>query len=186
MKANEVKRGQVMKLDGDAWNVVGIEHITPGNKRAIYQMKLKNLNKGNVIERRFAPWDAVEVAYLESREMQYLYRDGAGLCFMDNETYEQLVLPEALVGEDEQYLKLNSNVKVQFLDGEPMGLGLPASVVLEVTETEPGVKGDTVSNVFKPSRLETGLVVNVPLHIKQGEKVRVNTRTGEFLERANE
>lgn len=185
MKANEVSRGQVVRLDGNTWAIVAIQHITPGNKRAIYQMKLKNLKKGNLIERRFAPRDVLDVAYLESREMQYLYRDAAGFCFMDNETYEQLTLSEETVGETEQFLKLNANVKVLFLDGEPQGVELPASVALRVTETEPGVKGDTVSNVLKPATLETGIVVNVPIHIKKGDRVKVDTRTGEFLERTN-
>ena len=128
MRANEVRRGQVMRLDGQTWTIVAVEHITPGNKRAMYQMKLKNLKKGNLIERRFAPRDDLDVAFLETREMQYLYRDGTGLCFMDNETYEQMTLSAELVGEGEQYLKLNADVKVLFLDGEPMGLALPASV----------------------------------------------------------
>jgi elongation factor P len=184
MKFSGVKKGMVLVVDGDLVTVHDLVHGTPGNLRAFYQVKLKSLAKGTVVQRRFSAADDVEMAYLDTRPMEYLYRQGDRLCFMDTETYDQVMLPVEDAGDAVNYLTLNMEVKVKLHEGRVVAVDLPSSVVLTVKETGPSTKGDTVSNVFKPATLDTGIVVKVPLYISQGEKVRVDTRTGEFLERA--
>jgi len=184
VKPTEVKRGHVIRWQNDLWKVVAIVHITPGNKRAHFQMDLKNLGHGRVINNRFAAHENIEFVEVDTRKMQYLYREGDHHVFMDNETFDQVHIADDDVADQVAYLKLNAELKVQFVEGKPLGLDLPAAVVLEVVETDPGMKGDSVSNVFKPAKLETGLEVKVPLHINPGDLVKVDTRTGEFLERA--
>ncbi len=184
MKASETKKGHVIRWKDDLWKVVAIQHITQGNKRAHFQMNLKNLAHGRVLNNRFAAHEDIEFVAVDSRPMQYLYRDGNLHVFMDSETFEQVHVAEEDIAEEIKFLKLNAELRVQFVDDKPISLDLPTAVTLEVVETDPGTKGDSVSNVFKPAKLETGLEVKVPLHINQGELVKVDTRTGEFLERA--
>lgn len=181
--ARDVKRGQVLDFDGNLVKVVGLFHGTPGNKRAFIQMDLKDLKTGNVVKRKFSVTDSVEIAYLDTRMMEYLYRDGDRWVFMDLSTYEQHALPAEVVEDGMPYVKENTEVKMVYHEGTLISLDLPASVVLKVEFTEPGAKGDTVSNVFKPAKLETGLEIKVPLYIEIGEFVKVDTRSGEFLER---
>jgi elongation factor P len=184
VKPSEVKRGHVIRWQGDLWKVVRITHITPGNKRAHFQIEMKNVRQGRVLTNRFAAHDDVEFVEVEKRSMQYLYREGPNHCFMDNESYEQIMISDDEIADEVQFLRHNEDVTVQFVEGSPLALELPAAVVLEVAETDPGMKGDSVSNVFKPAKLETGLEVKVPLHVNPGDLVKVDTRTGEFLERA--
>ena len=184
-KATEIKRGRVLKMDGDLWNVLESQHVTPGNWRGMVQVVMKNLRTGAKKAHRFGSTEIVETAFLDKKVMQYLYKDPAGYCFMDTGNYEQMILTDDEVGDAKGYLRENDEVQITFHEGLPIGLELPPSVVLTVKETTPGSKGDTVSNVFKPATLETGIVVKVPLFIVEGEKVRIDTRTGEFQGREN-
>jgi len=186
MKASELKKGMAVEYDGELNIVSEVTHITPGNKRAIYQVKLKSMRSGRVVTRRFSPSNEVTGVTLEPREMEYLYADGSSHVFMDTGNFEQTYLSGDLVGDALPYIRLNSTVRVLHVDGKPISVELPASVVLEITAADPGVRGDTVTNVKKSARLETGLEIKVPSHINQGDKVKVDTRSGEFIERVNE
>jgi elongation factor P len=183
--ATDVKKGHVLNIDGDLYQVMDTRHTTPGNKRGFIQMKIKSLTKGNTIQRKFSSTEDVDIAFLDTKVTEYLYEDAGTFVFMDKETFEQYHLTVEVVGEMMNFVRLNSDVKVTFHEGNPISIELPASVVLGVVQTEPGVKGDTVTNVFKPAELETGYTIKVPLYIEIGEKVKVDTRTGEFLSRAN-
>ena len=181
----DVRKGQVIKGDdGQLYAVVDREHITPGNWRAILNLKLKNLNTGSIAVSRVKPEDKVEVAYLERRKMQYLYQEGDGYVFMDNETYDQITLTKEWVGDQMLYMKENEEAQIIFFEGKPISLELPAMVELVVKQTEPSVKGATAAAQYKPAILETGLKVTVPPFIAIGEKIQVDTRTGEYLSRA--
>ena len=181
----DVRKGQVIVgPDGQLYAVVDREHITPGNWRAILNLKLKNLNTGSTAVQRVKPEDKVEVAYLERRQMQYLYHEGDSFVFMDNETYDQIHLDKEWIGDQMLYLKENDNIQVIVYEGKPISVELPAMVELEVKNTEPAVKGATAAAQFKPAILETGLKVTVPPFISIGEKIQVDTRTGEYLSRA--
>lgn len=181
----DVRKGQVIVgEDGQLYTVVDREHITPGNWRAILNLKLKNLNTGSTAVNRVKPEDKVEVAYLERRKMQYLYQEGDGYVFMDNETFDQMSLTKEWVGDQMLYLKENDEAQLIVYEGKPISLELPAMVELVVKETEPAVKGATAAAQFKPATLETGLKVTVPPFISIGEKVQVDTRSGEYLSRA--
>jgi elongation factor P len=170
--------------DGQLYSVIDRDLNTPGNWRAILNLKLKNLKTGAVTPRRFKPEDKVEQAYLDKREMQYLYQEGDGYVFMDKETYDQITLSKEWVGEQILFLKENDDAQVTFYDGKPLSLELPATVELSVVETEPSVKGATAAAQYKPATLETGLKITVPPFISKGEVVAVDTRTGEYLSRA--
>jgi elongation factor P len=181
----DVRKGQVIVgEDGQLYAVVDREHITPGNWRAILNLKLKNLNTGSIAVNRVKPEDKVEIAYLDRRPMQYLYSEGDSYVFMDNETYDQIHLDKEWVGDQMLYLKENDNVQVIMYEGKPISLELPATVEMVVTDTEPAVKGATAAAQYKPATLETGLKVTVPPFIAIGDKVQVDTRTGEYLGRA--
>lgn len=184
-KPSNLKKGQVARHNGELWRIVNITHITPGNKRAIFQIQMKHLTRGQTVTNRFSAADEVEVLHFEPRPMQYLYKEGENHCFMDMETYDQIMVPHEMIEDAAPYMALNSEVKVNFVDGRPVSVDLPAAVVLEVKQTDPGIKGDTVSNVFKPATVETELEIKVPLHINMGDLVKVDTRTGEFLERVS-
>lgn len=184
MKASELKRGMIVKEGSDFLIVIDVEHRTPGNLRAIYQTTFKNLISGKMINRRYSPSDSVEKADLESKKGQYLYRDHSGYNFMDMATYETITLSDDLVGGSKDYLKENLEVELLYYEHHPVTIELPVSVALKITESAPGIKGDTSGKSMKPATLETGLVVNVPLFIKEGEIVMVDTRTGDYLGRA--
>jgi len=186
VKPSSMKRGHVIRWNGELYKVVAVVHVTPGNKRAHFQTSMKSLSHGRVAQNRFAAHEDIEFVNVDGRAMQYLYREGDHHVFMDNESYEQELISHADISDEILYIKDNAEVRVNFVDGKPISLDLPAAVELEVTETDPGVKGDTVSNVFKPAKLETGLEVKVPLHINTGDTVKVDTRTGNFLERAQQ
>jgi elongation factor P len=176
----------VILHEGDLWRCMESMHVTPGNWRGMVQATLRNLRTGAKHEMRFRSTDKIEPAFIDIAEMQYLFKERNLYTFMNTETYDQIQIDEELLGDAKAYLKENDLVKVQLHDNVAIGVELPASVVLVITDTTPGVRGDTVTNTRKEATLETGIVVKVPLFINQGEKVRVDTRTGEFMERVNE
>jgi elongation factor P len=187
VKYIDVRKGQVIVgEDGQLYAVVDREHITPGNWRAILNLKLKNLKTGSSAVNRVKPDDKVELAYLDRREMQYLYKEGDGFVFMDNETFDQMTLDKEWIGEEMLYLKENENIQVVFYEGKPISVELPATVELKVVETEPSVKGATAAAQYKPAILETGLKITVPPFINIGDLIAVDTRSGEYLSRAKE
>jgi elongation factor P len=182
---SQVRKGMVIVGDdGQLYHVVDRDLNTPGNWRAILQLKLKNLKTGSITVNRVRPQDKVEQAYLDKREMQYLYKDSDGYVFMDTETYDQITLQPEWVGELMLYMKEETKAQVVFYEGTPLSLELPATVELKVVETEPSVKGATAAAQYKPAILETGLKVTVPPFVNIGETIAVDTRTGEYLSRA--
>jgi len=184
ISATQLRPGMVIKFNNDLFSVFSMTHRTPGNLRGFVQAKMRNLRSGTMIEHRFSSEDKVEKAMLDEQKMEYLYDDGEYFYFMNTETYEQMHLMKDLLGDATQYLIPQLKVKVEFYEGKPISVDLPATVDLTVVETEPGLKGATVSNVTKPAKTETGLVVQVPPFITEGEKIRVNTSEGTYLERA--
>lgn len=183
--ATDLRKGTVITEEGELFVVLDCHHRTPGNKRGFMQVTFRNLRTGLSLDRKIPSDDKVEIAHLEPREMEYLYAEGDHHCFMDTKTYDQVLLDAESVKDQIPYLRHNDRVRVMTFDGKPVSIELPASVVLQVVETEPGVRGNSATNVFKPAKLETGLVVKVPLFLNPGEHVKVDTRSGEFLERAN-
>jgi elongation factor P len=186
VKATELRKGQVIEKDGDLMVITEYEHRTPGNLRAIINIKIRSLSTGQTIPLRLSSSDTLEVAYLDRRKCEYLYKESSGDCvFMDNESYEQFHLSQALIGEKMGYVKENTTVEVTFHNQTPIDIALPKAVELDIIQAEDAVKGNTATNVKKDAVLETGLAIKVPLHIGVGDKVRVSTETGEFLGRAN-
>ena len=184
VSATQMRPGMVIKFNSELYSIFSVNHRTPGNLRGFVQVKMRSLRSGSMTEHRFSSEDKVEKAMLEEQEMQYLYDDGEYYYFMNTENYEQMHLMKDLLGDATEYLIPQLMVKVEFYEGKPMSVELPATVDLLVVETEPGMKGATVSNVTKPAKLETGLVVQVPSFITEGEKIRVNTAEGTYQERA--
>jgi elongation factor P len=174
----------VIKYNNDLYSIFNMVHRTPGNLRAFVQVRMRNLRNGSMIDNRFSSTEQVERVSLDEQEMEYLYDDGENYYFMNTETYEQIFLRKDLLGDATEYLIANIKVHVEFYEGKPISVELPATVDLKVIETEPGLKGSTVSNVTKPAKLETGLVVQVPGFIAEGEKIKVSTAEGTYLERA--
>ncbi len=174
----------VIKFNNQLYSVFKMEHRTPGNLRGFVQVKMRSLATGTMIEHRFSSEDRVERAALDEQEMEYLYDDGEYYYFMNTETFEQMHLMKDLLGDAVNFLIPQLKVAVEFYEGKPISVELPPSVVLTVMETEPGLKGATVSNVTKPAKMETGLVVQVPPFINEGEKIRVSTSESTYLERA--
>ncbi len=181
--ATQMKRGMTIKLNGELYRVFSTMHITPGNWRGMVQTKLKSLKTGSIIENRFRSEDRVEQAYLETHEMEYLYTDGSDYYFMNTATFEQIHLPMDLLEDSIPYLIPNIKIQVEFYEGRPIGIELPPSVELKVISTEPALRGATVSNVNKPATLETGLVIQVPPFVNEGEVIRVDTAEGKYQER---
>lgn len=172
-----------LELDGQLWSVVDFQHVKPGKGQAFVRTRLKNVRTGAVLDRTFRADEKVGLAIVERREMQFLYAEGESLVFMDTETFEQIPVPAEAVGPARDYLVEGATAVVPLYEGTPIGVELPAAVTLEVRETEPGVRGDRVSGAMKPATLETGLVVQVPLFVSPGDRVKVDTRTGEYLTR---
>ena len=170
----------VIKFNNDLFSIFSMTHRTPGNLRGFVQVRMRNLRSGSMTEHRFSSEDRVEKALLEEHEMEYLYDDGEYFYFMNTESFEQMHLMKDLLGDATQYLIPQLKVTVEFYEGKPIGVELPATVDMTVVETEPALKGATVSNVTKPAKLETGLVVQVPPFITEGEKIRVNTAEGTY------
>lgn len=184
--AGDFRNGVTFEMDGQVMQIVEFQHVKPGKGAAFVRTKLKNVITGAVTERTFNPTDKFENAYVDRRDMQYLYNDGELYYFMDTETYEQMPLNADKLSDAFRFVKEDMVVKVLSYKGNVFGLEPPLFVDLEVTETEPGVRGDTATNVTKPATLETGAEVRVPLFINIGEKIRIDTRTGEYLERSKE
>jgi elongation factor P len=184
ISSTQMRPGMVVKFNNDLFSVFSVAHRTPGNLRGFVQARMRNLRSGTMIEHRFSSEDKVERAILDEVEMEYLYDDGDNYYFMNTENYEQTHLSKDLLGDATNYLIPQLKVKVEFYEGKAMSVELPATVDMTVVETEPGMKGASVSNVTKPAKMETGLVVQVPPFIKEGEKIRVNTTEGAYLERA--
>ena len=183
VSTNDLKRGMTLDLDGTLYQVVEFQHVKPGKGGAFVRTKLRNLKTGGVVERTFNAGVDVGLAIVERHEMQYLYRDGGDFVFMDTDSYEQHQVPEAIVGDASGFLTEGATAVVALHEGSAMSVELAASMVLAVAQTDPGVKGDRVSGALKPATLETGLVVQVPLFIEEGDRIKVDTRTSEYLTR---
>lgn len=186
IKVTEAKKGMVINYEGELYQIMKYEHVTPGNWRAINHLTLKNLRSGRQKEVRMNSGEMIEPVFLERKECQYLYRDSTGHVFMDTDNYEQFTLPADLLADSMSYITENSTVGVVFNGTEPITVELPSTVVLEIAEAEEAVKGNSVSNLTKSAKLVTGLALKVPFHIKKGDMVKVSTETGEFMGRANE
>ena len=184
VSTNDMRPGQTLDIDGKLFTITYYQHVKPGKGQAFVKTKLKNVKSGAVVERTFRADEKVNLAVLDKREMQYLYSDDAGLVFMDNETYEQLHVDPELLGDSVKFLKDGVVCNIPLYEGHAIGAELPLNIELVITETEPGAKGDRVSGALKPATVETGAVVQVPLFIEQGEKIKVDTRTGEYISRA--
>ena len=182
--AGDFRNGITVEFEGGVWTIIDFQHVKPGKGAAFVRTKIKNIMTGAVIERTFNPSDKMPRARIESKEMEYLYNDGELYYFMDPETYEQIPLNLDKVQEAIKFVKENTNVTIRYFNGEPFSVEAPNFVELKVTETEPGYKGNTASNTYKPATLETGLAVMVPLFIAIGDVLKIDTRTGEYLSRA--
>jgi len=180
----ELRKGVTFALDGEVYRVLEYQHHKPGRGSATIRTKLRNLRTGATLDRNFISGDRVQDIRLDRRTVQYLYNDGNLYYFMDMDTYEQPALPAEVIGDAANYLKEGITIDVSFYQGEPLDIELPITVELEVTTTQPGVKGDTATGATKAATLETGLVVQVPLFVSEGDIVRVDTRTGQYLTRA--
>lgn len=183
LSASEFRKGLTFEMDGQIYTVVDFQHVKPGKGAAFVRTKIKNIITGAMVEKSFNPTDKFPKAHIERKEMQYLYEDGGLYYFMDNETYEQIPLNKEQVEDAILYLKPNDNVIIKFYKGEAFSVEAENFVELEITHTEPGFKGDTATGATKPATLETGLVITVPLFINIGDRIRVDTRTGEYMER---
>lgn len=184
ISSNDFRPGVTIELDGDPCQIVDFQHVKPGKGAAFVRTKIRNLKTGSTIEKTFRAGEKVPKAILERKQMQYLYYDGDNYVFMDNSTFEQTTLTEAQLDGGQKYLKENMDCQVNTYQEKVLGVELPNTVELEVTETEPGVKGDTTSGGTKPATLETGATVNVPFFINIGDKLKIDTRSGAYIERA--
>ena len=174
----------LVKIENDLFRVLDLQHVTPGNLRGFVRVKFRNIRSGTLSDQKLRSEDSVERATLDEREMQYLYNDGDHYYFMDTSTFDQTHISAEALGDSKDYLIADMLIRVEFYDTEPVGIELPQTVDLQVTDTVPGIKGATASNQIKPATLETGLVVQVPPFINPGDVIRVNTETGEYLSRA--
>lgn len=184
ISVNDFRTGLTVEVDGGIWQVMEFQHVKPGKGSAFVRSKLRNLRTGAIQEKTFRAGEKVARAHIENRKMQYLYSSGDVYTFMDNETYEQLELPESQIEYELQFLKENMEVHIMTYEGETLGVELPNSVELKVTATEPGVKGDTATGASKPATLETGYTVQVPLFVNEGDVLVIDTRSGEYVSRA--
>jgi elongation factor P len=183
VSTNSLKNGMTVKIDGDLWRVDYFQHVKPGKGGAFVRTTLKNTRTGAQLDRTFRAAEKVEQAVIDKREMQYLYAEGGDLVFMDNQTYDQLHVPPATLGDAARYLVEGASALLMMYKGEIVGVEIPASVELDVTETEPGLQGDRSSAGRKPATVETGLVVQVPLFVDVGDRIKVDTRSGEYMTR---
>ena len=184
VSTNQFKNGMHVQVDGQIWRIVEFQHVKPGKGGAFVRTKLKSVDTGSVVDKTFRAGEKMPRIRTETKSVQYLYDAGDEVVFMDEGSFEQINLPRADVGGELPYLQPSSSVQLLLVDGKPAGIQLPASVELQVTETEPGVRGDTVSNVTKPATLETGAVVQVPLFVDVGERIKVDPREGRYISRA--
>ena len=184
ISTSDFRTGVTFEMDGDVVQLLEFQHVKPGKGAAFVRCKLRNVKSGSVIEKTFRPGEKFPKAHIERKEMQYLYKDGDQWVFMDTETYEQASLQESVLEDAPKYLKENMNTGILFYQGQVIGLDLPKSVELRVAETEPGIKGDTASGGGKPATLETGLVVQVPFFVNEGDLLIIDTRTASYIGRA--
>jgi elongation factor P len=184
IQATRMKKGMLIKIDQDLFRVLELQHVTPGNLRGFVRVKFRNIRNGTLSDQKLRSEDTVERATLEEREMQYLYQDGDDYYFMDTASFEQTHISSEALGDSVNYLKAEMTIQVEFYGTEPVGIELPVTVDLKVTDTAPGIKGATASAQVKPATLETGLVVQVPPFVNPGDSIRVSTDTGEYLSRA--
>lgn len=184
--SNDLKNGLVLNIDGQLWTVIEFQHVKPGKGPAFVRTKLKNVLTGKVVDKTFNAGVKVETANVDKRDMSYLYNDGDSYVFMDKDNYDQVTLSATIVGDAINYMLENQDAVVAMYEGNPIYVELPASVVLEVTYTEPGLQGDRSSGGTKPATVETGLQIQVPLFLENGTKVRIDTRTGDYLGRVND
>jgi elongation factor P len=184
IQATRMKKGMLIKIDQDLFRVLELQHVTPGNLRGFVRVKFRNIRTGTLSDQKLRSEDTVERATLDEREMQYLYQDGDDYYFMDTSTFDQIHISSEALGDSVNYLKAEMTISVEFYGSEPVGIELPVTVDLKVTDTAPGIKGATASAQVKPATLETGLVVQVPPFVNTGDSVRVSTETGEYLSRA--
>ncbi|WP_316569641.1 elongation factor P [Neobacillus sp. YIM B06451] len=184
ISVNDFRTGLTIEVDGGIWRVMDFQHVKPGKGAAFVRSKLRNLRTGNVNEKTFRAGEKVAKAQIDNRKMQYLYASGDQHIFMDNESYEQIELPANAIEYELKFLRENMEVFIMMYHGETLGIELPNTVELEVTETEPGIKGDTASGGSKPATLETGLVVHVPFFVNQGDRLIINTSDGSYVSRA--
>ena len=185
ISTNDVRAGMALNLPDGLFQVVDHQHTKPGKGKAFVKMKLRNLDTGAVAERTFRAGENVQDAKIDRREFQYLYSDDMGFHFMDGETYEQMAVPQELVAEAARFLREGMTVQLPIFEGNPIGIDLPAAVEMAVTYAEPGVKGDRVSGATKPVTMETGLVVQAPLFVEQGDMLKVDTRSGDYITRVS-
>ena len=183
VQATRLRKGHLIKVGNDLFRILELHHLTPGNKRAHIQVRMRNIRTNTLADQKFRAEEDVERATLDEREMQYLYNDGDSFYFMDTQTYEQIHISAEALGDSKDYLVAEMTIRVEFYDIEPVGIELPPTVDLVVTSTVPGINRATASAQVKPATLETGLVINVPSFVNEGDKVRVNTETGEYQSR---
>jgi elongation factor P len=186
ISTTDFRKGLKVKLEGEIFYIVDFQHGRTAQRRAQVRTKLKNIRTGAVLERTFSAGETFDEPDFEEKTMQFLYSSGSDYHFMDSKTYDQISLTEEQLGDYKWYLKENSEYKVMFFEGQPVNLDLPTSIVLKITSTEPGIKGDSVTNLTKSATLETGLQVKVPLFINEGEYVKIDTRTNEYIERVQQ
>jgi elongation factor P len=184
VSTNQFKNGMHIELDSNVWRIVEFQHVKPGKGGAFVRTKLKNLDSGSVVDKTFRAGEKFSRVHTETKNVQYLYDSGDEVVFMDEQSYEQISLSRESVSDALDYIEPSSSVQLLTVDGRPAGVQMPASVELTVAETEPGVRGDTVSNVTKPAKLATGAVVQVPLFVNQGERIKVDPREGRYISRA--
>lgn len=182
----DVSIGTFLKYNGELVQVVEWQHRTPGNLRAFYQGKMRNLLNGKLVENRFRSGEPVEIVYVEYKNLQFIYPEDTNIVLMDKDTFEQTYIPKQMVGSGLEFLKEGMDVKVWFESEQPISAEAPATVELEVTYTEPGLKGDTATNTLKPAKVETGAEVRVPLFIGEGDKIKIDTKTGAYMERVKQ
>jgi elongation factor P len=183
ISVNDFKTGLTIEVDGGIWQVIEFQHVKPGKGAAFVRSKLRNLRTGAIQEKTFRAGEKVSKAHIDNRKMQYLYASGDNHVFMDNETYDQIELPSKQIEHELKFLKENMDVSIMMFQTETLGVQLPTTVTLEVTETEPGIKGDTASGGTKPATVETGLVVQVPFFVNEGDKLIINTSDGSYVSR---
>ncbi len=183
---SDLKPGIFIKFNNELCQVLESEHRTPGNLRAFYQAKLRVIRSGKLLENRFRSGETIDIVRVEAKPYQYLYRDGEFFVFMENETYEQITVDAKIVGDVAKLMKESQDVQISFEETTPLSVELPAHVILRITYTEPGFKGDSANNVLKPATIETGATISVPTFVNDGELIRIDTRTGEYIERVKE
>ncbi len=186
INATDIRKGMVIRMDGELFIILDREHVTPGNWRAMVQTEMRSLRSGNKTQKRFRSNDQIDEVYVETKNFEYLYPESDAYVFMDSENYEQIPVPNDVVGDAINFLPENTVIKGTVIEGKIVSIEMPSSVVLEIVEAEPGVKGDSRTNIFKNAKVSTGYNVKVPLFMKVGDRIKIDTRSGDFVERVND